>query len=121
MSGQSGWSVERKKGTHEDRGGGEVVGNRQPEEAPGSFDCAVPGTFTFGQAGGVGARSSSSSWEEVAGSGAGEMLEEGGEGAHSCLSTRLECISDGLWQAQLRPKMLESRHTTYNSYVHTHN
>ena len=49
-------------------GGGEVAGHFWPEETPWSFDSAVPGPLTLGQAGGIGAGSNSSSWEEVAGS-----------------------------------------------------
>ena len=56
------------KGAHEDGGGVEVGGNIWLEKAPWSSDSTLPGSFTLGQARGVGARSYCSSWEEVAGS-----------------------------------------------------
>ena len=64
----AGVHIKGKKGTYEDRGGGKVTGYICPEETPRSFDSAVPGTFTLGQAGGIGAGSECGSWEEVAGS-----------------------------------------------------
>ena len=51
------------KGAHEDGGGVEVGGNIWLEKAPWSSDSPVPGSFTLGQAGAIGARSFSSSWE----------------------------------------------------------
>ena len=57
-----------KEGAPEDRGRGKVAGNICPEETSRSFDSALPGPLTLGQAGGTGAGSYSSSWEEVAGS-----------------------------------------------------
>ena len=68
MSSKSGRSLKRSKGAHEDGGGGEVAGDIWLEKAPWSSDSTLPGSFTLGQARGVGTRSYSSSWEEAAGS-----------------------------------------------------
>ena len=55
-----------------------------------------------GPAGGARARSNCSSREEVAGSRAGELLEEGGAGTFIGLCPGLECLSNWLWQARLK-------------------
>ena len=61
---------------------------------------------------------SSSSWEEVAGSWAGEVLEEGGEVTHSCHGPGLECIPDGVWQAWLRDQNHTTIHTIHTIMIH---
>ena len=62
----------------------------------------MPSNVSVGPAGGAWARSNCGSREEVAGSRAGELLEEGGMGALTGQCPGLECLSDWLWQAGLK-------------------
>ena len=51
------------------------------------------------------------------------MLEEGGEGAHSCICTGLECIPDRFWQAGLMQTIsnqmiiMKSKQMTISPYI----
>ena len=58
-------------------------------------------TLPLGQIRDLGSRSNSGGREEVAGGGAGEVLEEGGEGAQPCHRPSLEVVPDRVWQAGL--------------------
>ena len=58
-------------------------------------------TLALGQTRNLGSRSNSGGREEVAGGGAGEVLEEGGEGAQPCHRPSLEVVPDRVWQAGL--------------------
>ena len=55
----------------------------------------------LGQTRNLGSRSNSSGWEEVAGGGVGEVLEERGEGAQPRHCPSLEVVPHWVWQAGL--------------------
>ena len=67
----------------------------------GSLDGQMPSIFTLGQTGDLGSRGNNGAWEEVAGRGVGEVLEERGEGAQPRHCPSLEVIPQWVWQAGL--------------------
>ena len=61
----------------------------------------MPSVFTLGQTRDLGSRGNSGGWEEVAGGGVGEVLEERGEGTQPRHRPSLEVIPHWVWQAGL--------------------
>ena len=61
----------------------------------------MPNIFTLGQTRDLGSRSNSGGWEEVAGGGVGEVLEERGEGTQPRHHPSLEVVPHWVWQAGL--------------------
>ena len=94
LQGQSGWRVKGKEGADEDGGGGEVLGYLCPQATTWRPSSEMPSPLTLGQARESWTRINSSGRQEMAGKGAGEVLEEGGEGAHSRHCAGLEGIQN---------------------------
>ena len=92
LQGEGGRGDKRQERTHEVGGGGEVTGHCWVEEETWCFDSQMPDNVSVGPTGGAWARSNCSGGEEVAGSRAGELLEEGGESAFIGLCPGLECL-----------------------------
>ena len=74
----------------------------------------MPSIFSLGQAGDLGTRGNSGGWEEVAGGGVGEVLEQGGEGAQSRHRPSLEVVPHWVPQAGL---VYYSIHTLYTYII----
>ena len=71
----------------------------------------MPSILPLGQARNLGSRGNSGGREEVAGGGAGEVLEERGEGAQPCHRPSMEVVQDWVWQAGLVKYSIYISHT----------
>ena len=77
----------------------------------------MPSIFTLGQTGDLGTRGNSGGWEEVAGGGVGEVLEERGEGAQSRHRPSLEVVPHWVRQAGLVYNPIYTSCTVHVSFV----
>ena len=99
--------------THPPGGGWKIFGNFCPRTTAGSLDCQMSNTLALGQTRNLRSRSISSGWEEVAGSGVGEVSEERGEGTQPRHRLSLEVISD--WDCQAI--LVDSSNSINNLYT----